>query len=150
MRPSRTWPVGDRSEPRDCGSAVVDFVLVSLLLLPLFVAILQLGLALYVRNTLAACAQDGARYAADADIVAQGGSAMVTAAVDHTTTCVDQALSPAYSKGIAASTPSVLDANGVVSPVVEVRIASPIPALGMFGLGSAVLHVKADALQEQS
>ena len=48
-RPGR--PVRDQR-----GSAVVDFVLVLVVLLPLFLGILQLALVLHVRNTLTAAA----------------------------------------------------------------------------------------------
>ena len=43
------------------GSAVVDFVFVLVLLLPLVFGILQLALVMHVRNTLAAAAAEGAR-----------------------------------------------------------------------------------------
>jgi hypothetical protein len=46
------------------GSAVVDFVLVSMLVVPLFLGLLQLGLFLYVKNTVTAAASEGAAYAA--------------------------------------------------------------------------------------
>ena len=52
---------------RDEGSAVVDFVLVSLLVLALFLLVVQVGLVLHVRNVLVASAAEGARYAAAAD-----------------------------------------------------------------------------------
>jgi Flp pilus assembly protein TadG len=42
----------------------VDFVLVSTLVVPLFLGILQVGLFLYVRNTVTAAAAEGAHYAA--------------------------------------------------------------------------------------
>ena len=42
------------------GSAVVDFVLVMIILVPLFLGILQVALVLHVRNTLTAAASDGA------------------------------------------------------------------------------------------
>ena len=48
----------------DRGSAVVDFTLTSVLLLFVFLAVFQLGLALHVRNTLVSCAAEGARYGA--------------------------------------------------------------------------------------
>jgi TadE-like protein len=48
----------------DRGSAVVDFVLVSMLVVPLFLGLLQLGLFLYVKNTVTAAASEGAAYAA--------------------------------------------------------------------------------------
>jgi hypothetical protein len=43
---------------------VVDFVMVSMLVVPLFLGILQVGLFLYVRNTITAAASEGAHYAA--------------------------------------------------------------------------------------
>jgi hypothetical protein len=122
---------------------------VSLILIPLFVAILQLGLALYVRNTLAACAQDGARYGADANVVVQGEAAMAEAAMTQATRCVDESLSGSYAQRITASTAIVTDSGGNSLRVVEVRIASPLPLAGLFGLGPQVLRAQGDALQEQ-
>jgi hypothetical protein len=124
-------------------------VLVSLILIPLFAALLQLGFALYVRNTLAACAQEGARYAADADIVAQGGAAMTSAATDHATSCVGNSLPASFAQGVTSTTPIVTNSGGEQVSVVEVQIASPFPLIGLFGAGPQVLHVKADAMQEQ-
>ena len=49
------------------GSAVVDFVLVSLVLVPLVLGMMQVGLVMYVRNTLASAAHEGARYGATID-----------------------------------------------------------------------------------
>ena len=133
----------------DDGSAAVDFVLVSLILIPLFIAILQLGLALYVRNTLAACAQDGARSGADANVVVLGNSAMADAATRQATRCVEESLSGSYAQRISASAPVVTDPAGGSVRVVEVRIASPLPLAGLFGLGPHMLHAQGDALQEQ-
>ena len=51
--------------PRDeRGAAVVDFVLVLVLLMPLFLGILQVALVLHVRNTVQSAAAEGARAAA--------------------------------------------------------------------------------------
>ncbi len=138
-----------RERAVDDGSAAVDFVLVSLILIPLFMAILQLGLALYVRNTLAACAQDGARYGADANVVVQGEAAMTEAAIAQATRCVEESLSGSYAQRISASAPIVTDSAGGSVRVVEVRIASPLPLAGLFGVGPQVLHAQGDALQEQ-
>src|SRR4029453_4872725 len=52
---------------REAGAAVVEFTLVTVVLVVLFLAILQLALALYVRNTLVAAAAEGAHYARNAD-----------------------------------------------------------------------------------
>lgn len=54
-----------RHAPRSpTGAAAVDFVLVVVVLLPLFLGVLQLALVLHVRNTAAAAAAEGARAAA--------------------------------------------------------------------------------------
>ena len=53
-----------RPSAADRGSAVVDFVLVMVVLVPLVLGIAQVGLVLHVRNTLTAAASDGARSAA--------------------------------------------------------------------------------------
>ena len=49
------------------GAAVVDFVLVTVVLVPLVLGIAQVALVLHVRNTLTAAASEGARLAATAD-----------------------------------------------------------------------------------
>ncbi|MDP9239732.1 MAG: pilus assembly protein [Actinomycetota bacterium] len=61
--------------PDDRGSAVAEFVLVSVLLMMLLLGVLQVGVYLHVRNVVAASAAEGARYGANADIdPAAGGS----------------------------------------------------------------------------
>ena len=63
MRSAHLRSAAGRSAPRprdERGSAVVDFVLVSMLVVPLFLGILQVGLYLYVRNTVTAAASEGA------------------------------------------------------------------------------------------
>lgn len=56
------------SRPRgDDGAAVVDFVLVSVLLLALFLTVFQVGLFFHVRNVVAFSAAEGARYGAAAN-----------------------------------------------------------------------------------
>jgi Flp pilus assembly protein TadG len=53
---------------------VVEFVLVSTLLLFLFLGVIQVGLVLYVRNVLAANAAEGARHGANLGVdPADGG-----------------------------------------------------------------------------
>jgi Flp pilus assembly protein TadG len=124
-------------------------VLVSLILIPLFIGILQLGFALYVRNTLAACAQDGARYAADENIVIRGDNAMTDAAAQQAKSCVKESLPDSFAGNIEASVPAITDSIGTPLLVVEVRISAPFPLVGLFGLGPQVLHAQGDALQER-
>jgi Flp pilus assembly protein TadG len=47
---------------------LVEFALVGSMVTLIFLALLQLAIDFHVRNVLAACAADGARYAANADI----------------------------------------------------------------------------------
>jgi Flp pilus assembly protein TadG len=57
------------ARPRgDAGAAVVDFVLMSLLLVLLLLGVLQTAVYFYARNVLAASAADAARYAAAAGV----------------------------------------------------------------------------------
>ena len=71
-----------RARTGERGAAVVDFVLVLLVLLPLVLGILQLALVLHVRNTLASAAAEGARHAAVAGSSAPAGQAKVQDLVD--------------------------------------------------------------------
>jgi hypothetical protein len=61
---------------------VVDFVLVLVVLVPVFLGILQLALVLLVRNTLAAAASEGARYAATLDRSPADGAARTRAQIE--------------------------------------------------------------------
>lgn len=58
----------------DAGSAIVEFILVGTLLLFVILGVIQVGLVLHVRNTLAADAAEGARHAANLGVpAAEGG-----------------------------------------------------------------------------
>src|SRR3954454_8241111 len=57
------------------GAAVVDFVLVSVLLVSLFLLVFQVGVVLHVRNVLVASAAEGARFGANADRSPEEGAA---------------------------------------------------------------------------
>lgn len=71
VRPRRR---GLRGPVQDAGSAIVEFVLVSTLLLMLFLGVVQTGIVLHVRNTLAADAAEGARHAANLDVADSEGA----------------------------------------------------------------------------
>ncbi len=119
---------------RDAGSAVVEFVLVSVLLTTLFLGVMQVGLAMYVRNTLVSCAQEGARFAANADRTLADG-------VQRTQRCTSNALPMARPGTVAARTVMV----GSV-PAVEVEVTSRLPLIGPFGPRS--LRVRGHAFWE--
>ena len=52
---------------------MVDFILVSVLVVMLFLLVLQVGLIVHVRNVLVASAAEGARYGANADRTPEEG-----------------------------------------------------------------------------
>jgi Flp pilus assembly protein TadG len=58
---------------RDAGAAVVEFVMISVLLVLLLFGVLQLGVYFYARNIVSASAADAARYAAAAGVAASAG-----------------------------------------------------------------------------
>jgi Flp pilus assembly protein TadG len=58
---------------RDGGAAVVEFVLISVLLVLLLFGVLQVGVYFYVRNIVSASAADAARYAAASGVSPAAG-----------------------------------------------------------------------------
>ncbi|MDR7252697.1 Flp pilus assembly protein TadG [Nocardioides sp. BE266] len=109
------------------GAAVVDFVMVLLVLLPLVVGILQLALVLHVRNTLASAAAEGARHAAVAGSSAGAGQAKVQELVDG-------ALSEEFVRSVTVRPALVGGAPGYEA-VVEADV-------GVLGLGGPGVHVR--------
>jgi Flp pilus assembly protein TadG len=69
---------GSRRGRSDCGAAVVDFVMISVLLLFLLLAVLQVAVYFYARNVAASSAADGARYAAAEGVDPRAGGARAT------------------------------------------------------------------------
>jgi Flp pilus assembly protein TadG len=59
---------------RDDGAAVVEFVMISVLLVLLLFGVLQVGVYFYARNIVAASAADAARYAAAAGVPPGSGA----------------------------------------------------------------------------
>jgi Flp pilus assembly protein TadG len=118
------------------GSAVVDFVLVLVVLVPIFLGILQVALVLLVRNTLASAASEGARYAATLDRGPADGAA-------RTRRQIDGAISDRFAHDVDAH-PAVVDG----APGVEVVVHATVPALGIGG-PSIELTVTGHAIEEQ-
>ncbi len=105
------------------GAAVVDFVLVLVVVVPLFLGVLQVALVLHVRNTLVSAASEGARYAATADRSPAEGAA-------RTRTQISGAVAARFAEQVRAGATEV---NG--SPGVEVRVVAVVPPLGLWGPG---------------
>ena len=116
-----------RSRTSERGAAVVDFVLVLLVLLPLVIGILQLALVLHVRNTLASAAAEGARHAAVAGSSAPAGQAKVKELVSG-------ALSADFVRSVSVRPALVGGAPGYEA-VVEADV-------GLLGFGGAGVPVR--------
>jgi hypothetical protein len=117
------------------GSAVAEFTLVSVLLVVLVLGIAQLGLAIHVRNTLVACAAEGARLAANADRGLGDGVAL-------TRSLIGAALSPSLAGQVSAT--------HVPSPAgqdVRIQVTTTLPLVGLAG-PSRSLTVTAHAVEE--
>lgn len=112
-----------RRSPAEHGAAVVDFVLVSMVLVPLVLGLVQVALVLHVRNTLTAAATEGARYAATVDRQPQDG-------VVRTRAQIAGAIADRFADRITAADTMV---DGV--PTVEVRVRASVPPLGLWGPG---------------
>jgi Flp pilus assembly protein TadG len=125
-----------RARAGERGAAVVDFVLVLLVLLPLVLGILQLALVLHVRNTLASAAAEGARHAAVAGSSASAGQAKVEE-------LIDPALSQEFVRAVTVRPATVGGVPGFVA-VVE----ADVTVLGMGGPGVHV-RVAGHAVAEQ-
>jgi hypothetical protein len=117
------------------GSAVAEFTLVSVVLVTLFLGILQFGLVVHVRNTLVACAAEGARHAANADRTLGDGEA-------RTVQLVAETLSPRLARGISSR---YVDGGG--ARLVEVEVTTTLPLFGLLGIDRA-LTVRAHAVDE--
>lgn len=120
---------------REAGAAVVDFVLVLVVLIPLVLGIIQVGLVLLVRNTLAAAASEGARLAATADRGPSDGVAL-------TREQLDGAVSGRFAQNVAVRRAMVGGAPGV-----EIVVRAEVPALGLFG-PTVQLEVSGSAVEE--
>ncbi|HZW41469.1 MAG TPA: TadE/TadG family type IV pilus assembly protein [Agromyces sp.] len=105
----------------DRGSAVAEFTLVGILLTVLALAVVQLALALHVRNTVLDAAAEGARYAALAGSTDGDGIA-------RTRDLIGAAISSDYARDISASRSTVA---GV--PVVALTVRATLPVIGLLG-----------------
>ena len=119
----------------ESASAVVDFVLIMVVLMPLVLGIVQVGLVLHVRNTLTAAASDGARYGASLDQAPEDGA-------QRTRDLIEGAIAGRYAEDVTAG---VTEVGGY--PGVEVRVHAEVPALGLIG-PAVSLDVEGHAVDE--
>jgi Flp pilus assembly protein TadG len=117
--------VADPADPAslrdgESGNAVVDFVLVSALIMALLLAVLQVAVYVHVRNVVTASAQEGARYAAAADVPSDAGAG-------RTVEMVAQATSGRTAQGLACTSAEEGDPTGAT--LVVVRCTGSVPSL---------------------
>jgi len=121
---------------RDEGSAVVEFVLVSTLVVFVVLALFQLAFALLVRNTLVAAATEGARFGAF-----QGSTP--DDATTHTRRLIAMTLPGSYADDVTSGYERV---DGVDTVVVDVTAA--LPLIAWWG-PQQTIHARGHAVVEQ-
>ncbi|WP_353828801.1 TadE/TadG family type IV pilus assembly protein [Agromyces sp. SYSU T0242] len=99
----------------------MEFSLVGVLLTALLLAVVQLALALHVRNTVLDAAAEGARYAALAGSSAASG-------VERTAALIRSAVPAASTSDISAEATTV---EGV--PAIAVTVRTTLPVVGLIG-----------------
>lgn len=117
------------------GAAVVEFVLVMVLLVPLVLGIAQVALVLHVRNTLAAAASEGARASSPLGATPADGA-------NRARSMIRAALDDRYADQVSSAWTTV---GGL--PGAEVEVRARVPALGLFG-PSVPLTVRGHAVRE--
>ncbi|KQZ84550.1 TadE family protein [Microbacterium sp. Root166] len=105
----------------DTGSSPVEFVMVGALLTVLTLAVLQLGLAIYVRNLVHDAAVEGAYHAALADTSLDEGA-------QRTHDIVSRTVGSEYAADI-----TVRESTSPGHPIVEVTVRTVLPLVGLLG-----------------
>jgi Flp pilus assembly protein TadG len=108
-----------------------------MVLVPLVLGLVQVGLVMHVRNTLAAAATEGARYGATIDRTPADGAA-------RTREQVRGAIADRFAQDVSGSRTWT---DGV--PTVVVTIRAEVPPLGLWGPGIK-LSVTGHGVQESA
>lgn len=110
----------------DSGSAIAEFVMVAGLLTLLALSVMQLAIALHVRNTMTDSAAEGARYGALAD-------SSLAQAEARTADLITTAIGPDYAKSVRATIGTY---RGY--PAMTVTVTAPLPVFGLVGVDGLV------------
>jgi Flp pilus assembly protein TadG len=94
--------------------------MVSMLIVALLLAVLQVAVYVHVRNVVTASAQAGARFAANADVNSAAGA-------PRTVEVVARATSPETARGLTCASAEEVDATGLT--LVVVRCTGAVPSL---------------------
>lgn len=114
------------------GSSPVEFVLVGSMLTVLTLAVLQFGLAVYVRNVVHDAAVEGAYHAALADTTLADGA-------ERTRAIVARTVGDEYAADV-----SVSEASRLGHETVEVTVRATLPLVGLLGI-ARTMEVSAHA-----
>ena len=101
---------------------MAEFVLVGAMLTVLTLSVIQLGLALHIRNTVLDAASEGARFGALADNELADG-------VARTKDLITTALGAGYAADVSATRGSYLG-----HPAAIVTVRTPLPLIGLVGI----------------
>ncbi|MGH3503027.1 MAG: TadE/TadG family type IV pilus assembly protein [Nocardioidaceae bacterium] len=126
---------GFRSRRSQRGSAIADFALVSVVLVPLFFGVLQLALIWHVKSTLTSAASQGARYGATYQRSPWEGA-------ERTRAVIGQTFKAGVDDTVSAHSTSVRGQPGLV---VEVR--AEVPMLAFWG-PTITVEVDGHAIKE--
>jgi Flp pilus assembly pilin Flp len=129
-------PVTLRARLRDeSGSAPAEFAMVGALLTVLTLSVLQLGLALHIRNTVQDAAAEGARYGALADHTPADG-------ILRTRQLIGLAIGDDYPQNV-----TVNGGSWMGHPAVTITVRTRLPLFGLIGIDTA-LEVSGHAATE--
>jgi Flp pilus assembly protein TadG len=117
------------------GSSPVEFVLVGTLLTLLTLAVMQFGLAVYVRNVVHDAAVEGAYHAALADTSLEEG-------IERTRQIVSRTVGSDYAADIA-----VRETSELGQAAVQISVRTTLPLIGLLGL-PRMMEVSAHAPAE--
>lgn len=109
----------DRRSQR--GSAIADFALVSVVLVPLFFGVLQLALIWHVKTTLTSAASEGARYGAAYNRSVDDGR-------HRTSAVIADVFGAGFADRVSAGETSI---GG--QPAVEIGVRAEVPVLAFWG-----------------
>lgn len=116
----------DRTRLDEAGASPVEFVLVGSLLTFLTLAVMQFGLAVYVRNVVQDAAVEGAFHAALADTTIEDGA-------QRTQRIVARTVGLQFAQNVDAR-----ETHAFGYPAVEITVSSTLPILGLLGVPRAM------------
>lgn len=120
------------------GSAPVEYLLVSTLVVFLVLGLIQLALTLHVRTLITDAAGEGARYGA---LYGSDGEA----AIARTTQLISSSLPESYVQDVKSAYVTQ-EVNGQTLALIQIRVRAPLPLIAM--LGPRMLEVSGHAVLE--